>query len=345
MKSIIRFWKGILPICAMLMLIFDSKTGLTGAVEGINLCIRAVIPSLFPFIVLSGYLTGNIGSIKSALLTRIGSLLKIPSGMETLFITGMIGGYPVGAQVIAQAHNAGMLDREQARRMMGFCNNAGPAFLFGMLAPFFSGLPILWLLWFIHILSAMIVGFLLPEEGIQNPRAEAIQKEMTFPVAVTRAVRIIGLICGWVILFRIIYGFLNKWLFRFFPVEIRVLLCGILELTNGCVSLADISQEHIRFVLAVVFLNFGGVCVGMQTSSVIGALGSGFYFPGKLLQAGIGLLLSGLALPCLYPGYSLPYLIPFALLWTLALMISLYFPKITVAFSGFSVYNKKNMTK
>ena len=46
---------------AMLMLILDGRTALTGAAEGIDLCIRTVIPALFPFFVLSPLLMGYPG--------------------------------------------------------------------------------------------------------------------------------------------------------------------------------------------------------------------------------------------------------------------------------------------
>ena len=40
----------------MLVLILDSKTALAGAREGIDLCIRTVIPSLFPFFLFFVYI-------------------------------------------------------------------------------------------------------------------------------------------------------------------------------------------------------------------------------------------------------------------------------------------------
>lgn len=344
MKSILRTGKVIGALCAMLMLILDPKTALAGAAEGIDLCICTVIPALFPFVVLSGYLTGNFRASRNPVLTGIGSMLKIPPGAEGIFLTGLLGGYPVGAQAIAQAYNCGTLSKEQARRMLGFCSNAGPAFLFGMLAPYFSGVPVVWVLWLIHVLSAVAVGCLLPAAQPQSAE-DHIRRDFTFPAAVERGVKIMGMICGWVILFRIALVFLDRWALRIMPAEMRVLISGALELTNGCVGLSAIAEEHIRFLLAVLFLNFGGICVGMQTVSVTAALGTGWYFPGKLLQTGIGLLLCGVIIPGLYPGCSIPFLIPFSLLWILLMMISLYFPKITVAFSGFSVYNKENMTK
>ena len=38
----------------ILVLILDSRTALAGAAQGLSLCLKTVIPSLFPFIFLSG---------------------------------------------------------------------------------------------------------------------------------------------------------------------------------------------------------------------------------------------------------------------------------------------------
>jgi hypothetical protein len=62
------------------------------------------------------------------------------------------------------------------------------------------------------------------------------------------------------------------------------MLWGILELTNGCIHLGTLEDPELRFAVCAVLLSFGGLCVTMQTVSVTGKLGSGLYFPGKILQ-------------------------------------------------------------
>ena len=57
---------------AMLALILDSATSFEGASDGISLCIRTVIPSLFPFFVLSSMLTGNLYGLSGEILRPLG---------------------------------------------------------------------------------------------------------------------------------------------------------------------------------------------------------------------------------------------------------------------------------
>ena len=203
-------------ICAagMLLLILDSQTALNGAAEGISLCINSLIPSLFPFFVLSILLTGALAGQAIRCLKPIGKLCKLPAGSESIFAVCMLGGYPVGAQSISLLFQQGQLTHTQAERMLGFCNNAGPSFIFGVLGSMFSSKITPWLLWSIHILSALIVGALLPvseNECRISPRI----KQIDFTEALSRAVKLQALVCGWVIFMRVILAFMERWVLHY----------------------------------------------------------------------------------------------------------------------------------
>lgn len=281
---------GIGAAVGMLILILDGKTAFTGAAEGIDLCIRTVIPSLFPFFVLSSLLT-------SAFLGNSlpFSLPIVPKGAESLLLTGFLGGYPVGAQSIAHAYRSGQLPKEQAERMLAFCNNAGPSFLFGMIAPMFPSPKYAWLLWGIHIISALAVALLMPKpmESVQLSQG----KSTSISDAVGQAVRVMAQVCGWIVLFRVGLTFLERWFFWILPIELQVFLSGLLELSNGCVSLSLVEDTELRFLICAAMLGFGGLCVTMQTVSVTHGLSLRYYFPGKIMQTGISVFLVWLILP------------------------------------------------
>ena len=285
------------PVFAMTVLILDPKTAISGAKEGIGLCIQSVIPSLFPFLFLSGIVTRTLLATPLQLLRPIGKLCKIPYGTEGLLAVGLVGGYPVGAQCIAQAHARGELSDSQAHRMLGFCSNTGPSFLFGILSPLFSSASALWILWAIQIISAILTGTLLPEVSKVTMSSKK-RKDHVDPLK--QSLGAMAAICGWIILFRVLLAFLHRWGLWMLPCEVTVLLSGILELTNGCCNLAAVSSESARFLLAAPLLAFGGICVWLQTVSVTRNLGTGAYLPGKLIQCGISTALSCLVMPILY---------------------------------------------
>ncbi len=283
-------WTGILGALGMLVLILDTKTALSGAQEGLQLCFGAVVPSLFPFCVLSILITGSLAGVRSRLLRPLERLLKLPEGTGSLYVIGLLGGYPTGAQGVALCQEKGQLTQAQAGRMLGFCSNAGPAFIFGICGGLFPKGWMVWLLWLIHIISSVAVGMLLPR--VRGDAARVSEDSVSFPQAVQRAIRSMAGVCGWVVLFRMAIAFLDRWFLLLIPSGWRVFFLGLLELTNGCCLLKGISSVSLRFFLSSVFLAFGGLCVAMQTTSCTKQLG--MYLPGKLLQAVFSAALSSL---------------------------------------------------
>lgn len=290
-----------LSAIAMLILVIDAKTAFAGANTGVMLCVKTVIPSLFPFFVISIYLNGNMGNWVSAFLRPIGKICRLPEGAETIMLLGLLGGYPVGAKCIHDAYQAGKLKQEDAQRMLGFCSNAGPAFIFGMAGCLFEKPITGWILWLIHIASAVLTGCILP--GRSNGYCRYTNTcSTTLAEAVEKSVKTMALICGWIVLFRVIVAFADRWFLWLFPQIGQAVFIGLLELSNGILQLNTLTSEAMRFILAAVFLGFGGVCVAMQTVTVTGVLGSGFYFPGKAIQCSISLLLASLIQWLLFPA-------------------------------------------
>lgn len=287
----------------MLVLILDGKTAILGAREGITLCLTTVIPSLFPFFLLSSLLTGAFAGRKLSLLRPLAKLCGIPEGGESLLITGFLGGYPVGAQGAASLFRSGQLSKAEAERLLAFCSNAGPAFLFGMAAAMFPKKQMAFLLWQIHMLSAVFTAMLIPSG---SPRAITVSegRSVTLSDAMHRAVPTMAYVCGWVVLFRVLIAFLDRWVLWLLPVPAHVGIMGLLELTNGCCALASISSVPMRFILCSGMLAAGGLCVTMQTVSITEGLSLKFYFLGKGMQVLFSLILSvswavGIFLPVL----------------------------------------------
>ncbi len=294
-----RFWTGLLAAIGMIFLILDAKTALLGAMDGVSLCLRSLIPSLLPFFLLSNLLTGALAGISIPILSPIGKLCGIPSGAEALLLAGFLGGYPTGAQGVAQAYEVGALKRDDAGRLLSFCSNAGPAFLFGIIGTKFSNMKIVWALWLIHILSALVVGMILPGKGEKQVRLQP-GKPITVPQALQRSLKITATVCGWVILFRVLLAIFTRWIFWLIPAWLQVAMTGILELANGCCDLSSIPQEPLRYLVCSVILSLGGLCVLMQTASVTGSLGLGWYIPGKLLQSCFSFIFAWMTLPTLF---------------------------------------------
>lgn len=343
MKSRNSLWTAWFAAGGIGLLILDSKTALLGATDGLELCIRTVIPSLFPFFVLSILLTGTLTGRSLPFLRPVSRLCGVPEGGEALLAVGLLGGYPVGAQCVYKAHHMGQLSRQEAHRLLGFCSNAGPSFIFGMSAFLFSSPGRVWALWGIHILSALLVGVLLP--GKSHGRLMLGSEEpITLPQALQQSIKVMGGVCGWIIAFRVVIAVCDRWFLWLLPEVMRTVLIGVLELANGCFVLRNIESECIRFLLCAAMLAFGGVCVGMQTVSVTGELGTGMYFPGKVMQCILSLMLALLAQLFLFPAAERilepSAVIAILLLFSIIIAIIIGLRKKTVDFHNPIMYNE-----
>lgn len=333
--------KGFIAVLSMVIIIFDSKTALQGASEGVQLCLQTIIPSLFPFFVLSNILNHYLIGRKIPLLHPLCKHCGIPDGCESVFLLGLIAGYPIGAKLISDAYKEQVIPKTTAHRMLGFCNNAGPAFIFGITTPLFSKFYYVWLIWGLQILSAILVGFILPKTYTNYSNIKQ-SKSVSIVEAVQSSIKNIALVCGWVIIFRVIISFSDKWFLWRFPMLLKAFYCGILELSNGIIQLKNLSIEAYRFIAASFLLAIGGLCVGLQTRSVSTLLGSGYYFPGKVLQSLICLFFSIVLQNFLFSGadrISLSYY------WYIFLFVCIiavsYFLRKKVAISKQMVYNIK----
>lgn len=321
----------------ILILILDAPTALLGARDGIDLCVRSVIPALFPFFILSGILTEALYGKRIPVLNAISKLCRMPNGSAGLLAIGLLGGYPVGAKAVSKAYETGKLSVEDAQRLLGFCSNCGPAFLFGIVGSQFDDKYLVWALWGIHIISALAVGMLI--KGKNDALFSAQPGTVTLYQAMKQALQTMMEVCGWVVMMRIVIAFLTRWMLWLIPENAKILLIGLLELTNGCMLLEQVPSVADRFLFTSLMLSAGGLCVGLQTVSVTGELGTGMYFPGKLLQTAISIMLSSLLFPIFFHEFN-----------SLLLLISLCATAIAwfvcrkkaVAIYGKQMYNDRN---
>ena len=285
-----KLCSGSLTALGLLALILDGKTALAGAQEGIRLCLQTVIPTLFPFFLLTGLATDLLTGTGFPFLRPLARLCRLPDRGSAFLIPAFLGGYPMGAQAVAAAWERGQLSHTAACRMLTFCSNAGPAFLFGMLSPMFPEPWMVWSLWGIHILGALFAAVILPGQVDSVPMPQAGHTDAS--AIMHRSLSALAAVCGWVICFRILLAFLGRWFLWRLPVPVQILITGLLELANGCCLLPVIPSVSLRYVMAAGLLGLGGVCVAMQTVSVLHGLPLRPYLLGKGIQAGISVLLA-----------------------------------------------------
>ena len=283
--------KVLLGILGMAVLILDGQTAAYGIRCGIEICLKTLIPSLFPLFVISGMITGSVAGHSIPFLRQVCCLCRVPSGSEPLVAVGFLSGYPVGAKNVHDVLCKGRISEENAQRLALLCSNAGPAFIFGILGPMFSGFRWSLALWVLQSVSGILTLMLFP--GGEPEQMSTKETQSVNPSSlIFQSTKSMVSVCAWVTVFRMVLEFLNRWVFWLLPDWLRILMTGLLELSNGCLELGSLSNEYTRFLLASVLLLFGGLCVFLQIQSVFPELDAGFYLKGKVFQSILCLLLT-----------------------------------------------------
>ena len=148
-------------LCALFLLILASDTAIERAAYGLRLCWELILPSLFPFFVVSSLL-GRLGFPKLAgqqLAPLARRLFRTSGAGITALLIGLTGGYPLGAAYITELEEQGEIGSDEGARLLGFCNNSGPAFLIGAIGTgIFGSSGIGLLLYLSHVLAAVLSG-------------------------------------------------------------------------------------------------------------------------------------------------------------------------------------------
>ncbi len=311
----------IMTACAFFALILCPRAAAGGARDGLSLCGGVIVPSLFPFMVI-GNLISELG-----LAQRLGRLFApimkklfgVSGSACTPLFLGLTGGYPLGAAAVSELYSRGEIGKSEAERLLGFCNNTGPAFIVGVAGgAVFRSAAVGFYLYGIHILSAVLTGILLRSKPCKEAAVPKPAAAKSFPSAFTasikRAASTCVTVCGFVVFFSVVVGLLDASgampaltgkLSASLHCElhfIRSLLTGFLELGTGISSMRGLSVNAGSLALCSFVLAWGGLSVHAQALAVIGegGLSSVWHFPGKLLHGILSALITVLAFPLFF---------------------------------------------
>ena len=292
-------------------LVLLPEVSAQAAREGLALCVQTVIPSLFPFFVLSSLLVscGGAELLRALLAPLMRPLFALSGTGAAALALGLCGGYPVGARTVRELVDSGALTCEEGERLLAFCNNAGPGFLLGICGGAVFRSPRTGAaLYLIHVAAALLAGTLLCRRlpplsrSAKPPRSSAGQSlAAAFPAAVQGALAGILNVCSFVVFFTV----LAQLLLHALPAPLAAplplaLLLGFFELTSGVMALPD---SPAGFLVCALLLGWGGWSVHFQTFSALAGspLTAKYYLRGKAAQAALSLLLALPALPALFP--------------------------------------------
>ena len=311
-----RRFQDICILCGFLLcgggLLFYSKVVSAAMTQALNLCIQVLLPSLFPFFVLSSILisTGVVQRLSPLWEKPFRRLFGLPGIFGASLLLGAAGGYPVGAKSIAMLYQQGFCSKDSAEKALCFCNNAGPAFLISAVgAGLLNNRAIGLRLYGIHVLSALILGIIADRNtgivkcnSITSFSASKSKGISLFLRSVTDASASFMNVSAFVLIFAVISAILQQLplldALRLLPgggVLWYGILSGTLELTSGVSFLSQGNLPAEILWPALSFLcGWGGCSVQLQTISFLREAGLSCrkYLKCKLLQGILAALLT-----------------------------------------------------
>lgn len=308
----LSFKRNILPVLILIFafcLVIFSKTNLIATKNGLLLWANNVVPSLFPFFVITELLSytniiNHIGKWCDKLMRPI---FNVPGEAVFPFIIGLISGYPTGGKIVADLRSQGLCTKDEGDRMLAFMNNSGPLFIISFVGiSLFGDTKTGILLLCTHILASITVGIILGKFSLKlssnkvnlpivtkNSQVSSKKESITFSNfgkilgdSIQKATSTILLIGGFVVIFSVgISILMQTHLLDYFSQLLKPvlailgfnldfaksILAGIIELTNGINMVSSISIKAIsqNVILCAFLLGFGGISVLFQVFSMI----------------------------------------------------------------------------
>lgn len=127
----------ILFIILVFCILTNSGLSLSYAALGLELWFQKMIPTLMPFMILSGImvrlkLTEKISMIAYPVIRPV---FKVRKNVCYAMLMGFLCGFPMGAKVVDDLYSREMITKREAEYLLSFCNNIGPVYFCGFVLP------------------------------------------------------------------------------------------------------------------------------------------------------------------------------------------------------------------
>jgi len=298
--AIIKFAMIILSVSLTAGLMIRKESVSISVISAIRSCGSGLIPTLFPFIVISDIFSKLLEGGKSPLALS--------------FITGNVCGFPLGAKMLSDMYGSGAVTETKYRRYLPLCSNPGLIFTVAWTGMTLWGNYIFGCVLYILTLVSALLTFLifsLDKPQMNSPATQDFDisdaKNSSqrvyysageiFTSAVANGTIGMLKICGFVIFFSVLRTLLADMLhYLCFPDILCAFICSLLEISGGEIHLAEKATIDPALYLSLTFFAhaFGGICILAQVNSVIrkktGLMKTYLLF--KLIQGGICFILS-----------------------------------------------------
>ena len=292
----------ILAVCVCLFLSGETKEY---AYSALTLCARVILPSLFPFFILSDIYAAFGAPERITPLSRIFSLLfGTERGGVSVYICGALFGFPLGARLAAQMCECKELSHRSAERLIAYSNLPSAAFVIASVGMGMLNSQRLGIMLFLSCLSSSVIcGLIFRGNAEKCINTGHIMRQK---FSLVNSIRSAGLnsvcVCSFIVAFFCLAEALCDLLLG---TPFFALIAPFIEVSfaSHYFSSLLLSSGDIYYLFALGFaLGFGGISVFMQSRALL--IGSGIslkkYLPIKLTQ---GLISGGISV-ILFPLFK-----------------------------------------
>lgn len=274
----------------MVFILLHAPKAKEFAALGLQTWFGQLIPSLLPFMILSGLLIRmNLIPLfckPFGLLLR--PLFRMSDSCIYVFVMGFLCGFPMGAKNTADLYSRKQLTRDEAEFLLAFTNNIGPVYFLSFVTgkvyhtdtPFFCILcqfllPVLYGLvlrytWYRSKLPVPVPSVSLSPRMALNGRADKNHLVSLFDAldeSIMGGLVQIAALGGYMIFFNLLV-LIPAAIFRHNPYQ--GFLHSLLELSGGLELLGRSAlTEKTKLLLAHTALSFNGMCCMFQTLHLI----------------------------------------------------------------------------
>ena len=260
----------------------NSQISLSYAAMGLNLWFEKMIPSLLPFMILSGTMVRLKLTDKFSMIIYpiVKPLYRVGKNVCYAMLMGFLCGFPMGARVVDDLYIRSMISKREAEYLLAFCNNIGPVYFCSFVLPLLGRklvLPYLFGMYGIPLLYGLVLRYTVykdisPSRSVSLPPsliccAAAPEKESSLgrllgelDGSVRSAMQNMLSLGGYMVLFNLLNLLPHILLKR--PLAP---LAPLLEITGGLTVLGSAFPLH-----SLLALSFGGLSCIAQTYSSIG---------------------------------------------------------------------------
>lgn len=266
-----------IPLTLIILLILFPKIAINGAVQGLNIWVNNVFPSLFPFAVLSGMLV-SCGVLKhiEKIFYPLTKHVNLPQSSSQAIAIGIVSGYPMGGIMARDLFIRGNINSEQAELTAAISSFCSPIFIIGsvgvaILENINSGIVILVAHYISYVVTLFVLGLLIKKQPIKIIDDNVFKTTENFGMllksSVDKASSALISVCGYIILFSVIKSYIES-----IPVSdtFVTLISSVMEVSSGCAKIAESGFSlYVKTALSAFAVSWGGLCVIMQISGFV----------------------------------------------------------------------------